>query len=407
MKTFIETQIDKAIDYLKHGSKTQEPEEPEEEKPYQKTFMEASKTLFNIARKLREINEVISQYKTDEDLSMEDLHKICNLYQDLKSLKFEPFDILVEEALVEAGGKSLVGVMRLLGIEIKIFRTKYRSDVNWFNRQSSFELLYERIAREKYTKGMARIESVMSDYIEAFQEYALYRYIYDARLINDGLPNKEHENRYEFCRDKVLEISNHQLISKDYEYIAEQKEKLGNKLSHADRVMRETMFGCYISNMEFREKFEGITFDVFVKLNNLCNMFAEYVNKFKCNSTGELPEDGSLYFTDILKPLYEKCNGSIFEPAEMRDYLEILNICIANKTLKIKENKIGYACAVIYAIYTHSSEDRSYLEGWEPKIVEKLKIDPNTYKQRKSDIKNGLASESLLGFYNGLVKMLA
>ena len=111
-------------------------------------------------------------------------------------------------------------------------------------------------------------------------------------------------------------------------------------------------------------------------------------------------------FTDILKPLYKKCNGTIFESAEMRDYLEILNICIANKTLKIKENKIEYACTVIYAIYTHSSEDRSYLEGWEPKIVEKLKIDPNTYKQRKSDIKNGQASESLLSFYNRLYKIL-
>lgn len=68
-------------------------------------------------------------------------------------------------------------------------------------------------------------------------------------------------------------------------------------------------------------------------------MFAEYVNRFKCNGSGELPDDGSLYFTDILKPLYEKCNGTIFESAEMRDYLEILNICIANKTLKIKKQK--------------------------------------------------------------------
>lgn len=62
---------------------------------------------------------------------------------------------------------------------------------------------------------------------------------------------------------------------------------------------------------DFREEFEGITFDVFVKLNSLCNMFAEYVNRFKCNSSGELPDDGSLYFTDILKPLYEKCNGLV------------------------------------------------------------------------------------------------
>jgi hypothetical protein len=135
-------------------------------------------------------------------------------------------------------------------------------------------------------------------------------------------------------------------------------------------------------------------------------MFSEYVNKFKCNSSGELPEDGNLYFTDVLKPLYEKCNGVIFESTDMRDYLEILNICISQKTLKIKENKIGHACAVIYALYTHSSEDRSYLDGWESRIVEKLKIDPNTYKQRKSDIKNGQASESLLSFYNGLSKIL-
>ena len=84
MKTFIETQIGKAIDYLKHGSKPQEPEEPEEEKPYQKTFMEASKTLFNIARKLREINEVISLYKTGGDLSMEDFRNVCSLYYDLR-----------------------------------------------------------------------------------------------------------------------------------------------------------------------------------------------------------------------------------------------------------------------------------------------------------------------------------
>lgn len=65
---------------------------------------QAAKTLFNIARKLREINETISQYKTDEDLTMEDLHKICDLYRGMESLEFEPFDILVEEALVEAGG---------------------------------------------------------------------------------------------------------------------------------------------------------------------------------------------------------------------------------------------------------------------------------------------------------------
>ena len=102
----------------------------------------------------------------------------------------------------------------------------------------------------------------------------------------------------------------------------------------------------------------------------------------------------------------DKWDEAIFEPAEMRDYLEILNICISQKTLKIKENKIRHPCAVIYALYTHSSEDRSYLDGWESRIVEKLKIDPNTYKQRKSDIKNGQASESLLSFYNGLSKIL-
>ena len=226
-----------------------------------------------------------------------------------------------------------------MGREIKTFRSKYRSDVNWFNRQSSFELLYERIAREKYTKGMARIEGIANEYIEAYKENALYHYLYDARLINDGLPREEHEKRYEFCRDTVLEISKHRLISKDVAYIAEQLEKSSQRLSQASYLLRETIHGCYFSNMDYRKKFEGVTFDVFLKLNRLCNMFAEYVNRFKCNGSGELPDDGSLYFTDILKPLYEKCNGTIFESAEMRDYLEILNICIANKTLKIKKQK--------------------------------------------------------------------
>ena len=138
--------------------------------------------------------------------------------------------------------------MRLMGREIKTFRSKYRSDVNWFNRQSSFELLYERIAREKYTKGMARIEGIANEYIEAYKENALYHYLYDARLINDGLPREEHEKRYEFCRDKVLEISKHRLISKDVAYIAEQLEKSSQRLSQASYLLRETIHGCYFSN---------------------------------------------------------------------------------------------------------------------------------------------------------------
>lgn len=108
MKSFIEKHIGRAIEYLKHGSQLEQPAEPAEEpepEPYQKKFMEASKTLFDIARKLREINETISLYKTYGDLSMEDLRKVSNLLYELKSIKFEPFDILIEEAYVEAGGQ--------------------------------------------------------------------------------------------------------------------------------------------------------------------------------------------------------------------------------------------------------------------------------------------------------------
>ena len=72
-------------------------------------------------------------------------------------------------------------------------------------------------------------------------------------------------------------------------------------------------------------------------------------------------------------------------------------------------NKKGYTTQNDYETFRSSwtPENRSYLDGWEPRIVEKLKIDPSTYKQRKSDIKNGQASESLLSFYNGFIKMLA
>ena len=409
MKSFIEKHIGRAIEYLKHGSQPEQPAEPAVEpkpEPYQKKFMEASKTLFDIARKLREINETISLYKTYEDLSMEDLRKVCSLYYDLKFMNFEPFDILIEEAHVEAGDKSLIGVMRLLGIEIKTFRSNYRYNVDWYNRQCSFEFLYERIARERYTTGPERIEKAMAEYIAAQKEFAFYHYLSEAHFNRDGLSDEENEKRYEFCRDKILEISKHPLVSKDREYIKEQEEKFGRNLFHASNVLREEILKCYFFSKDFREEFKGITFDIFYKIYDLCNRFSVEVNQFKCNSSGELPEDGNLYFTEILKPLYEKCNGVIFEPADMRDYLEILNICVSQKTLKIKENKIGYACAVIYALYTHSSEDRSYLDGWESRIVDKLKIDPSTYKQRKSDIKNGQASESLLGFYNGLTKIL-
>ena len=313
MKTFIETQIGKAIDYLKHGSKPQEPEEPEEEKPYQKTFMEASKTLFNIARKLREINEVISLYKTGGDLSMEDFRNVCSLYYDLKALKFEPFDILIEEALVEAGGKSLVGVMRLLGIEIKAFKSIYKNNKDWFNRQTSFEHLYERIARERFSKGPERVEKVFTKFIEAYKEYIFYQFLSEMHYCHDfeGLSNEESEKRYEFCLDKTLEITQHRLVSKDREYISEQRDKYSREMSYASSLLGKAIGGCYFYRQDFREEFEGITFDVFVKLNSLCNMFAEYVNRFKCNSSGELPDDGSLYFTDILKPLYEKCNGLV------------------------------------------------------------------------------------------------
>ena len=409
MKSFIEKHIGRAIEYLKHGSQPEQPAEPAvepEPEPYQKKFMEASKTLFDIARKLREINETISLYKTYEDLSMEDLRKVSDLHYELKSLKFEPFDILIEEAFVEAGGKSLLGVMRLLGIETKAFMLKYRYNAEWFDHQCSFEALYERIARERFSAGPARVEKAMREYLEASKEFAFYYYLTDAHLNRDGLSHEENEKRYEFCRDKVLEISGHPLISKDKEYLSDQKAKFSHDMIYAGNALREEVCNCYFFNEDFSKEFKGITFGVFREIYNLCSMFSEYVNKFKCNSTGELPEDGKLYFTDILKPLYEKCNGVIFEPADMRDYLEILNICVSQKTLKIKENKIGYACAVIYALYTHSSEDRSYLDGWESRIVDKLKIDPSTYKQRKSDIKNGQASESLLGFYNGLTKIL-
>lgn len=90
----------------------------------------------------------------------------------------------------------------------------------------------------------------------------------------------------------------------------------------------------------------------------------------------------------------------------MKEYLEVFNIGASYKTLKIKDNKIGHACAIIYALYMHSSEDRAYLEGWEPKIVDKLKIDPSTYKQRKSDIKNEQASGRVMDFYKSIVNML-
>lgn len=406
MKSFIEKHIGRAINYLKHSPQPEPVEEPETE-PYQKRFMEASKTLFDIARKLREINETISQYKTDEDLSIEDLRKVCNLHYDLTRIKFEPFDILIEEAFVEAGGKSLIGVMRLLGIEINAYCSRYGRFAHWYNRQCSFEYLYEGIARERYASGPERIEKALAEYMAVYKEYALLHYLYEAKYDNsDELSVDEYQKRYEFCRDKILEITNYPLVSKDREYIREQKESLGSKLSRKSNKLHEEIHGCYLYNYDIREVFKDITFDVFRKIYDLCNMFSEYVNKFKCNSSGELPEDGNLYFTDVLKPLYEKCNGVIFESTDMRDYLEILNICISQKTLKIKENKIGHACAVIYALYTHSSEDRSYLDGWESRIVEKLKIDPNTYKQRKSDIKNGQASESLLSFYNGLSKIL-
>ena len=66
---------------------------------------------------------------------------------------------------------------------------------------------------------------------------------------------------------------------------------------------------------------------------------------------------------DIIKPLYEKCNGVIFESADMKEYLEVFNIGASYKTPKIKDNKIGHACAIIYALYMYSSEDRAYLEG--------------------------------------------
>ena len=406
MKSFIEKHVGRAIDYLKHGSQPKPAEEPETE-PYQKRFMEASKTLFDIARKLREINETISQYKTDEDLSIEDLRKVCNLHYDLTRIKFEPFDILIEEAFVEAGGKSLIGVMRLLGIEINGYCSRYGRFAHWYNRQCSFEYLYERIARERYASGPERIEKALAEYIAVYKEYALLHYLYEAKYDNsDKLSVDEYQKRYEFCRDKILEITNYPLVSKDREYIREQKESLGSKLSRKSNKLHEEIHGCYLYNYDFREVFKDITFDVFRKIYDLCNMFSQHVNRFKCNSPGELAEDGNLYFMDIIKPLYEKCNGVIFESADMKEYLEVFNIGASYKTLKIKDNKIGHACAIIYALYMHSSEDRAYLEGWEPKIVDKLKIDPSTYKQRKSDIKNGQASESLLSFYNGLSKIL-
>lgn len=121
----------------------------------------------------------------------------------------------------------------------------------------------------------------------------------------------------------------------------------------------------------------------------------------------EMLPASKLYFTSILEALYHKCDGVIFEPASMRDYLETLNLSVAGHDLRIKENKIGHACALVYALYNASSEDKRYLAGWEPQIITQLGIDPATYKQRKSDIKNGQASGSVMNFYDSIVEMLA
>lgn len=67
--------------------------------PYKKQFMDATHTLFELARHLRQINEKLSQLDKGKDITLGELKSLSSCFKDLNDAKLEPFDILLEEAM--------------------------------------------------------------------------------------------------------------------------------------------------------------------------------------------------------------------------------------------------------------------------------------------------------------------
>ena len=131
--------------------------------PYKKQFMDATHTLFELARHLRQINEKLSLLDKDKDITLEELKSLSCCFNDLNDAKLEPFDILLEEAMAESGLKQYTGVLRLLGIEMFAFIHEYTRHKEWYDMQCSFEHQFSLYAKKAYTDGIGKVEKILAE----------------------------------------------------------------------------------------------------------------------------------------------------------------------------------------------------------------------------------------------------
>lgn len=374
--------------------------------PYKKQFMDATHTLFELARHLRQINEKLSLLDKDKDITLEELKSLSCCFNDLNDAKLEPFDILLEEAMAESGLKQYTGVLRLLGIEMFAFIHEYTRHKEWYDMQCSFEHQFSLYAKKAYTDGIGKVEKILAELPAAKMEIAITKQLKSVYEHFEKYPDKDNESKARSVTLNLLDSTGYNLGPIVNDLVLERHQDACDRLRQLEDELRYSINKCLPHMDRSHFEFKGVTFGLFAKLYDKVKAYSMLVGEHKCNYSDEMLPASKLYFTSILEALYHKCDGVIFEPASMRDYLETLNLTVASHGLKIKENKIGHACALVYALYNASSEDKRYLAGWEPQIITQLGIDPATYKQRKSDIKNGQASGSVMAFYDSIVGML-
>ena len=404
MISYIKDKMSMAAEFISIMNK-QQFEEPKP--PYQKRFMDATHHLFELARNIRKINVELSQLDKNKNIPLESLDSLSYRFYDLNFASFEPFDILLEEAKAELGLNQFTGVLSLLVIEMKAFIDEYKAHKEWYDMQCSFEYQFSVFAKDAHASGIKEIEKMMTELPAARLELAITKQLKSVYAHFDKYPTEHNERKEAYVTENLIEFTGYQLGPSVKDLVLERHENASNRLSNLEFKLTCAINTCFPRMDKSRVEFKDLAFGLFAKLYDKLNEYLLLANRHNYSCSDEVQSDNKLYFIGILDALYHKCNGVVFEGTRMRDYLEVLNLSSAKYGLRIRENKIGHACALIYALYSSSSEDKGYLAGWESKIVTQLGIDPATYKQRKSDIKNGQASGSVMDFYDSIVEMLA